>query len=476
MDTYVGRGIIGGHVFDFEREGRSAARLGLRVLAGEKPESIPLPAASESINMFDWRQLQRWGISEKSLPPESAVRFREPGLWTTYKWHLLGAISLCVIEALLIAGLLIQLVKRRRAEERFRQVIETAPTAMLMISRDGTIVMVNAHLEHLFGYRKDELLGQSVERLVPESARSRHPTDRERFCAKPEVRSMGLGRALFGCRKDGREFPVEIGLSPLQIGGRLFVLASIIDLTERCRAEEGLRANQRELQLLTGRLLEAQEAERRRIARELHDDLNQSLALLSVEMDLLAESMPGSPAGTADRARDLSARVKELSSVVHDLSHQLHPSKLEHLGLVIAVRGLCEELSQSHGVEVRFTHDPDLGTVPPAAALCLYRIVQEALRNVVKHSGCRHATIALTGTEDALHMRISDDGIGFDTAAVTEGLGLISMRERLNLIGGAIIVNSRPSRGTRIVVRIPVYVPEPDTAHAPLAAVTEETA
>jgi signal transduction histidine kinase len=133
-------------------------------------------------------------------------------------------------------------------------------------------------------------------------------------------------------------------------------------------------------------------------------------------------------------------------------------------------------MSQSHGVAVRFTHDPDLGMVPPAAALCLYRIVQEALRNVVKHSGCRHATISLTGTEDALHLRVSDDGIGFDTAAVTEGLGLVSMRERLNLIGGAIIVDSRPSRGTRIVVRIPVSVPEPDTALAPLTQVAEETA
>ena len=187
------------------------------------------------------------------------------------------------------------------------------------------------------------------------------------------------------------------------------------------------------MRLLTGRLLEAQEVERRRIARELHDDLNQSLALLSVEMDLLGQVPPASAAEIADRMQELSARVKELSSSVHDLSHQLHPSKLEQLGLVAAVRGLCQELAQPHGLEVKFTHHPVPDVIPPDAALCLYRIAQEALRNVVKHSGSRHASVELSGTADVIRLRVTDDGVGFDpgSAAGNGGLGLVSMRERL---------------------------------------------
>jgi PAS domain S-box-containing protein len=456
VETYIGRGIVGGRVFRFDVAGTNAANLGLRILSGEKPESIPRPEASENADIFDWRQLQRWGISEDSLPPGSVVRFKQPTFWNVYKWHIIGGISLCLAEALLIAGLLIQLVKRRRAEARFRQVVETAPTGMLLVGQDGTIVLANAQVEKLFGYGSEELVGQRVELLVPEWSQGQVPPAPER--------PMAFGRDWFGRRKDGSEFPVEIGLSPLETGRGLFVLASIVDLTARRRAEVGLLESQRELQFLTGRLLEAQEVERRRIARELHDDVNQSLALLAVEMDILAASPPKSSVETADRVRELSTRLKELSSSVHDLSHQLHPSKLEQLGLVAAVRGLCKELSQSHGLDVKFTHYREPGAVPPDAALCLYRIVQEALQNVVKHSGSRHASVELWGTAEAICLRVVDDGIGFDPDAVGRngGLGLVGMRERLHLVGGTIAIDSRPSGGTRIDVRVPT--PATDTA------------
>jgi PAS domain S-box-containing protein len=328
---------------------------------------------------------------------------------------------------------------------------------MLMVGQVGAIVMVNAQVEVLFRFSKDELLGQSVELLVPERSRGQHQGDRYRFFATPEVRPMGLGRDLFGRRKDGSEFPVEIGLSPLQTPRGVFVLASIIDLTERRRAEEGLRESQQELQLLTGRLLEAQEVERRRIARDLHDDVNQSLALLTVEMDILAGAPPGTPNETASRVRELSNRIKELSSSVHDLSHQLHPSKLEQLGLVAALRSLCKELGHTHNLEVKFTHDPESVVIPQDIALCLYRIVQESLRNVVKHSGSQHAAVELWSTSNAICLRVVDDGIGFDSNSTRSrcGLGLISMRERLHPVEGEITIDSRPSGGTRIEVRVP---------------------
>jgi PAS domain S-box-containing protein len=458
VDTYVGRGIVGGRVFSFEAEGKNAAAIGLRILAGEKPETISIPETGENTFVFDSRQLRRWGIGEGRLPPGSVVRHKEPDFWDLYKWHVAGVICLCVLQAVLIVGLLVQRASRRRAELRFRHVVEAAPNGMLMVGQDGVIVLANAQMEKLFGYRKEEMIGQPVEMLVPERFRKQHPAHRDRFFATPQSCSLGTRQDLFGRCKDGEEFPVEIGLTPVQTDSGLFVLASIIDITERKWAEEGLRASQRELRVLSGKLLRAQEKERRRIARDLHDDLNQSLALLSVELDLLSQTPPESAGQLGTRIGELSDRVKQLSSSVHDLSHRLHPLKLEQMGLVAAVRALCKEMSQSYGLPIEFTHGPMPEASPDDTALCLYRIVQEALRNVIKHSGARHAEVELSGIAEMIRLRIVDDGAGFDprTANGKGGLGLISMRERLHLLGGEIVIEARPSGGIQIDVRVPL--------------------
>ena len=253
------------------------------------------------------------------------------------------------------------------------------------------------------------------------------------------------------------------GVISLCVLQALLILGLLVQRANRRRAEEGLRESQRQLRLLTGRLLRAQETERRRIARELHDDLNQGLALLSVEMDLLRQRPPASAAQLGGRLQELSARAKQLSSSVHDLSHQLHPSTLGQLGLVAAVRGLCKELAQGHCLPIAFTHHRVPDALPEDTALCLYRIVQEALRNVIKHSGARHVEVELVGSAGAIGLRVADDGIGFEPrSADGKGrLGLVSMRERLRLVGGEIAIDSRPSGGTRIDVHVPLSATGP---------------
>jgi PAS domain S-box-containing protein len=458
VDTYVGRGIVGGRVFSFEMAGKNAAALGLRILAGEKAEVIGIQGIADNPYMFDARELRRWSIDQAHLPPGSDVRHHEPGFWELYRWQILGVVSLCVVETLLIFGLLVQRASRRRAERRFQLAVEAAPNGMLMVGQDGTIALVNAAMEILFGYRKDEMLGQPVEMLLPVRFQSQHPDHRLRFFAAPEARPMGAGRELFGRRKDGSEFPVEIGLSPVRTDAGLFVLASIIDISERRRAEEDLRRSQSELRELTGRLLLAQETERRRIARELHDDLNQSLAILAVELDMLIQRPPESAAEIQERIQKLSAQIKQLSSSVHDLSHQLHPAKLEQLGVVAALRSLCQELTNSHGLPIGFEHDEIPERLPDDAALCLYRITQECLQNVIKHSAAHHVEVVLKGHSDSLILRVVDDGIGFDSRSLDgkAGLGLASMRERLRLVDGEFAIDSRPGSGTRIEVRVPL--------------------
>src|SRR5262249_10470887 len=201
-----------------------------------------------------------------------------------------------------------------------------------------------------------------------------------------------------------------LGVLSLCVIETLLIAALLVQRTNRKRAEEDLRESQHELRELTGRLLQAQETERRRIARELHDDLNQGLALLAVELELLAQKPPESTKQLSGRMQDLSGRVKQLSSSVHDLSHQLHPSKLEQLGLGTAVRGLCKELAHGHGLAIEFNPLAVPDNLPEGLALCLYRIVQEALGNVIKHSGARHARVELRQDAEAICLCIVDDG------------------------------------------------------------------
>jgi signal transduction histidine kinase len=248
-----------------------------------------------------------------------------------------------------------------------------------------------------------------------------------------------------------------ISAGVLSVGEAILIIGLLIERTSRRRTEKVLRSSQSELRALTSRLLQVQETERRRIARELHDDLNQVLALIAIELDLLAQSPP-EPGSTYDnRVRGLSGRVKQLSSAVHDLSHQLHPAKLEQLGLVAALRGLCGELAQAHGLSIEFAADGVPASIPGETALCLYRITQEALRNIIKHSGAPHARVELGGSPDAITLKISDDGAGFDPGGSdgNPGLGLVSMRERLRLVGGQIAIDARPAGGVRIDVHIP---------------------
>jgi PAS domain S-box-containing protein len=368
---------------------------------------------------------------------------------------------------MLIGGLLIQRANLQRAEQRFRQALRAAPNGMLMVRRDGIIVFANTQTEILFGYGESEMVGKPVEILVPEALRAEHVGHRDSYLKAPESRAMGGRREFHGRRKNGTEVPVEIVLSPLETYAGLLILVSVIDLTERRQAEEGLRTSQRQLRQLSGRLIGAQETERRRIARELHDDFNQSLALLSVEMDILRRKLPESAEELGPRVEELCARVRQLSSSIHELSHELHPLKLEQLGLVAAIRGLCKEMSESHDLAIEFIADGVPDGVSADTALCLYRVVQESLRNVIKHSRAKDACVTLSGTVNEICLRIVDNGAGFDARSVVGrgGLGLISMRERLRLVGGKIAIDAHAARGTQIDVRVPLRPTAPADLH-----------
>ncbi len=225
------------------------------------------------------------------------------------------------------------------------------------------------------------------------------------------------------------------------------------------RRESALRASNDRNRDLAGRLIASQEAERERIARELHDDLSQKLALLNIDLDQLTRRLEGYGAELADDARATTRRASEIASDLHELSHQLHPSKLKVLGLIRAMEGVCRDVAVQHDIVVDFTHEGVPATVSPAVSLCLYRILQEALHNVAKHSGATRAEVRLVRDRDIIFMRVEDQGVGFDPEAREgTGLGLVSMRERVNHLGGRLTIGSARGAGTRIGVHLPLVI------------------
>lgn len=223
------------------------------------------------------------------------------------------------------------------------------------------------------------------------------------------------------------------------------------DVTERKLAEESLAG-------ISRKLIEAQEQERTRIARELHDDINQRLALLSVQLEASRQNPPDSAVDVSLLLTELRQRIDEISSDLQSLSHRLHSSQLEYLGIVGAMRSLCREFSASQNIEIDFRHDEIRTPLSREISLCLFRVLQEALHNAAKHSKARHLAVRLSCSENPLQLTVIDHGVGFDldSVSVNGGLGLTSMRERVRLVNGTIAVDSKLSRGTIIRVQVPL--------------------
>lgn len=251
-----------------------------------------------------------------------------------------------------------------------------------------------------------------------------------------------------------------LGAFALLFAQTTLIAALLIQRSRRREAEEHLRGREAELRTsyerirdLGARLLNAQETERSRIARDLHDDIGQKLAILAFDLNSFERTAPGPPDKVVTEALD---RIDDLVRSVRDLSHRLHPAKLRLLGLVAALNGLEHELSHS-GIAIAFTHSNVPPTLPPDLTLCLFRVAQESLQNAIKYSQARRVTLQLTGGADSLTLTSIDDGVGFDVeAAWGKGLGLISMVERLEALGGTLKIRSTPGGGTRVETTVPL--------------------
>lgn len=341
-----------------------------------------------------------------------------------------------------------------RSEMRAQALLDAALGGILAVDPDGIIQFANPELERMFGYERGELIDQPLRTLIPERLRDQHRRHRENFYKHPASRPMGSGLDLRGVRKNGEEFPVEISLGYAGPDADNLVVAFVLDLTKTRQIQAELANSLGEVRRLAGRLLTAQEDERRLIARNLHDGLVQELVAHKVSLSALARRPETVQAGLAEDIRSLEKEAQDIAEDARKVSHDIHPAALEHLGLMPALRANAAEIRRSTGVEVSVEGLGTLPALPRETTLGLFRIAQEAVWNAARHSGAPAVKVAVLAESGILELSIADDGCGFDASNSRAGdsLGLVSMRERARLISAELSLESTPGLGTTVRV------------------------
>jgi PAS domain S-box-containing protein len=334
----------------------------------------------------------------------------------------------------------------RSREELLKIFVKNVPAGVAMFDRDMRYLKVSDRWCADFSLDSSQIIGRSHHEVFPDI---------------PERWKQLLRRALNGetlradedgwDRKDGTTW-LRWEIRPWHNidGSPGGILIFSEDITRRKRMEEALSGVSR-------KLIQAQEQERARIARELHDDISQRLAMLAIEIEKTQDHLPEMPSKVWDWVHKLSMRTKEISNDIQALSHELHSSKLDYLGLAGGMKSWCNEFGERRGMEIEFKSSGFMKSLAPEISLCLFRVLQEALHNAFKHSGVTRVDVQLWEESGEIQLIVSDSGIGFDVAATMQdrGLGVTSMQERVRQVGGKIAIDSKPLGGTTVHVRVP---------------------
>jgi PAS domain S-box-containing protein len=346
---------------------------------------------------------------------------------------------------------------RRKREALVHGLLESAPDAMIAVDARGRIQVVNSRAEQLFGYSRDDLVGMSVDALVPDGRRAAHEAHRAAYLREPQVRGMAQDLDLSARRCDGSECPVDLSLSPMATDDGMLVIAAVRDITDRKLAERRLAETQEIAQRhrLVAHLVQAQEEERRKIAADIHDDSIQAMTAASLRLQQLRRHM------VTEQQQELVGRldeaVRESITRLRRLMFDLRPPSLDRAGIGAALRELLERMRAE--TDIDFTLEDHLPNEPSGdVGIELYRITQEAVANVRKHSNATLVQVILQPAHGGCLVRIADNGNGFDAASWTAQpghLGLIAMRERSTIAGGWWKIESEAGRPTTIEFWLP---------------------
>jgi two-component system sensor kinase len=345
------------------------------------------------------------------------------------------------------------------AGQRLSGIIHSAMDAIITIDEEQRIVLFNEAAEEIFGCPAGEAVGSALDRFIPERFRAVHRRHVEEFGRTgTTARRMGTRLELFGLRANGEEFPIDASISQIAVDGKKFFTVILRDVSRRQRAEAALVRSYAELRELSATMNEVREAERTRIARELHDELAQWLTALRMDVAWLASRLPREQAPLLERTEKMKSVVDTTVGAVRRIAADLRPVMLDDLGLVPAIEGLLHDLSQRTGIVVSL--EPDHGSLAPGepVATAVYRIVQEALTNVARHAEATEVQVTMNREGEMLVVRVRDNGKGFDMAltAQRKSYGLLGIRERAYTLGGSARVARAAGGGTLVEIEIPM--------------------
>jgi PAS domain S-box-containing protein len=399
----------------------------------------------------------------------------------------------------------------RKSEAHTRSIVDLALDGFIGMDTAGMITDWNFQAEEIFGWSRQEAVGRLLSAtIIPAQQRDAHEQGLRRFLATGVGPMLNTRIEITGVHRDGHEIPIELAISPSLGQGGIYTFSAFVrdisvrkqtewqsrmheeelqrlnealdrrvqartqelatvnksllgEVAERMQTQISLEQSRQDLQKLAFELLRVQEDERRRISRDLHDDINQRLALLAMDIEAVGQQLDSSTDPRGRAVQEIQERVVELSDAVRRLAYQLHPSILDDLGLPIALQRLVEDVTARSRIQGSFGHKNIPATIPQEIASCLYRVTQESLNNVVRHAEASQVDVELTGAPSELVVTITDNGVGFDSTRLrngSHGLGLLGMKERVALVRGNLDVVSEVGKGTRVqvVVLVPTEV------------------
>nr|WP_314361805.1 PAS domain-containing sensor histidine kinase [uncultured Achromobacter sp.] len=344
-------------------------------------------------------------------------------------------------------------------------IIQSATEPIITIDEHQHIVMFNPAAERVFLCQARQAIGASLDILIPVRFRAVHAKHVSRFKdTGVSDRQMGLGAPLWGLRSNGEEFPMEASISQTRTDAGVFLSIFLRDITERQRIDQALRASRDELTRLSNALLHVREQEKKHIARELHDDLGQSLTALTMELAQLEAGLAPEDIGARERVRAMRRVIKATFASLRRIASDLRPVMLDDLGLAAAVEWLVANFVSRYGID---THaDIRMGPAEPSkrVATTLFRVVQEALTNIAKHAQATQVRVQLTCDQTHCKLTVQDNGVGATPESLTKklplSLGLQGIRERVRLLNGEVTINTRKKGGFRLHADVPAQHPE----------------